>query len=72
MSRVDLSKEIINEAQRYANINKRSLQEQIEYWYKVGKMSEENPDLSYKYIKEILLCLEEEKEGKATPYTFDS
>ena len=32
---------------------------QIEYWAKLGKLSEENPNLNHVFIKDILLAKEE-------------
>jgi hypothetical protein len=36
----------------------------------IKKMVEDNPDLTYEDIKEILLSLEEKKAGQVEPYTF--
>ena len=43
---------------------------QIEYWANIGKIAEENPDLHFAFIKEILLGLEELKEGEKVEYVF--
>ena len=42
----------------------RSLAGQIEHWAKIGKIAEENPDLSYEFIKNILIAQEEAKAEK--------
>lgn len=67
---VKISDELISEARVYSRVNHRSLTGQIEFWAKIGKCIEENPDLSFSEIKEMLLGLEELKEGKGTEYTF--
>ena len=49
---VRLSDEIIIVAKKFASVMDRSCAGQIEYWTKIGKMAEENPDLSYSFIKD--------------------
>ena len=65
---VNLSDSLVEEAKKYANVYHRSLGQQIEHWLKIGKIAEENPDLSYNFIKDILLGLEEKK---LEEYKFD-
>jgi hypothetical protein len=65
---VKLSDEIVAEARRYSTICHRSISKQIEYWAHIGKIVEENPDLPYNFLKEILLAMEEAKEGELTDY----
>jgi hypothetical protein len=67
---VHLSDQLINDARRHAGINSRSVPKQIEYWSRIGKIAEENPDLPYAFIKEILLSKQEADEGKLTEYQF--
>lgn len=45
---------------------------QIEYWAKVGRIAEDNPDLPYEFIKETLIGLEEIDAGLGEEYVFDS
>ncbi len=52
---VKLSDNIIKEARRYGAVYSRSTPKQIEYWITIGKIAEENPDLPYNFIKDILL-----------------
>lgn len=67
---IKLSDEIVAEARRYSAIYHRSIPKQIEYWSRIGKIAEENPDLPYSLIKEFLLAVEESKEGEVSSYTF--
>ena len=39
---------------------------------KIVKAAEENPDLSYNFIKDTLMALEEVKQGEMEEYVFDS
>lgn len=68
---VKLSDELVNEAKRYAAVYSRSVPKQIEHWSKIGKIAEENPDLPYEFIQDILLGLEDEANGKLIPYRPD-
>ena len=65
---VKLSDGLVADARRYAQACSRSLPKQIEYWSRLGKMAEENPDLPYSLIKDILLAQEELREGSVQPY----
>lgn len=69
-SSVKLSDELINNARRYASVYHRSIPKQIEYWSIIGKMVEENPDLPYNFIKDIMLAQQEASDGEITPYQF--
>ncbi|MCK5688715.1 hypothetical protein KAI87_05555 [Myxococcota bacterium] len=59
---VKLSDSLVAEARHYGSVYSRSTPKQIEYWSRIGKIAEENPDLSYAFIREILLAQEEAKE----------
>ena len=67
---VKLSGDIISEANKYAAVFSRSVPKQIEHWVKIGRIAEENPDLPYSFIKDILISLEEMKNEKPSPYQF--
>jgi hypothetical protein len=69
---VKLSDELIQQARQYGDVYQRSIPKQIEYWSRIGKISEENPDLPYSFIKEILLAKQEADSGDVTPYEFGS
>lgn len=69
-SAVKLSDHIIAEAKTVSKVLNRSLAGQIEHWAKIGKLAEENPDLTYEVIKGILIALQEAEAGKLKPYTF--
>ena len=67
---VRVSEKLVREAKIYSKIDKRSVTGQIEHWATIGKCAEENPDLTYSLIKEILIGLSELKQGKYSEYTF--
>ena len=64
---VKLSEELVAEAKRYGNAYHRSLPKQVEYWARIGKIAEENPDLPFSMIKDILIAKAEEADEE---YTF--
>jgi len=61
---------LAKEAKAFCKADNRSFASQISYWAKIGKIAEENPDLSYKFIKDILLGTEELDQGLKTEYEF--
>jgi hypothetical protein len=67
---VRISEELVGEAKRFSKIEHRSLTGQIEHWARIGKCSEENPDLTYKLTKEILIGIEELDQNIKTEYHF--
>ena len=71
MSSVKLSEDIISSAKIMSKALNRSIAGQIEYWAKIGKIAEENPDLNYKLIKNILIGKEEVASARVSSYEFD-
>ena len=67
---VKISEDLAASAAVYANIENRSLAGQIEYWAKLGKIAEENPDLPMSFIKDILIGRAQLRSGQKTPYAF--
>jgi len=67
---VRLSEDIVRTAGVYAPVNSRSVPKQIEHWARIGKIAEENPDLPYEFIKNVLQAREEMKTEKPTPFIF--
>jgi len=67
---VRISEELVREAKKYSRIDHRSVTGQIEHWARIGKCAEENPDLTYSLIKEILMGIEELEQGERSEYKF--
>ena len=67
---VRISDALVDEARRFSRIDHRSLAGQIEHWAHMGKCAEENPDLPYSLIKEILIGLDELDQDGKTEYKF--
>ena len=67
---VRISEKLVNEAKKFSRVDHRSITGQIEHWAKIGKCAEENQDLTYSLIKEILMGLEELEQGERSGYKF--
>lgn len=65
---INLAEELVNEAKIQSKILHRSVPKQIEHWARIGHIAEDNPDLTYLQIKEILLGLQEKQEGNVKEY----
>ena len=68
---IRVSEKLVREARLFSKVENRSITGQIEHWAKIGKCAEENPDLTYSLIKEILIGLEELAQAKYTEYIFE-
>lgn len=66
-----LSDDLVDSAKPYAAAMHRSVTKQIEYWAKLGKAAEENPDLPVGMILDILVSMEEAKAGMLSEYSFE-
>jgi hypothetical protein len=67
---VRISEKLVKEAKKYSHVDNRSVTGQIEHWAKIGKCAEDNPDLTYSLIKEILIGLQELEQGERSEYAF--
>lgn len=61
---VKLSEDLVEQARHHAQIQHRSVPKQIEYWSHIGKIAEENPDLPFAMIRDILIADQEEVVGE--------
>jgi hypothetical protein len=67
---VRISDSLLSDARKFSKIDHRSLTGQIEHWAQIGKCAEENPDLTYDMIKDILIGVEELNQGEKEEYNF--
>ena len=61
---VKLPELLVDQAKRYGQVQHRSVPKQIEYWSQIGKIAEENPDLPFAMIRDILLADQEPVAGE--------
>jgi DNA polymerase III psi subunit len=67
---INLSEQLIEEAKLVAQAMHRSVAQQIEYWARLGKVAEENPDLPIPMLQDMLVSMEEAKAGNLSAYQF--
>ncbi|EKD53950.1 MAG: hypothetical protein ACD_60C00137G0014 [uncultured bacterium] len=65
---INLDKDLIKEARAQSKVLHRSVPKQIEHWARIGHIAEDNPDLTYAQIKDILLGLQDQEEGNVKKY----
>ncbi len=65
---IKLSGELLEQARRASAVHSRSVPKQIEHWSRIGRIAEENPDLPYQFIMDILVAQQEQPE----PFVFGS
>ena len=68
VKRMRMDNELILETQAYAEANHRSIPKQIEHWAQIGRIAEDNPDLTYDFIRDAILATAEIKSGATEPY----
>lgn len=68
---VRLSDSLVRQAKSVGVVMSRSGAGQIEYWAKIGKIAEENPELSYRFIRDCLIAKAEIENGLVDDYEFD-
>jgi hypothetical protein len=67
---VRISGKLMCDAKLYGKVDNRSITGQVEHWAKIGKIVEENPDLTYSLVKDMLIGLEELEQEETSGYTF--
>jgi hypothetical protein len=67
---IKLSEELVNDATLCAKAQHRTPPKQIEHWSRLGKIAEENPDLTLGFVADILLGMQEAEAGQVIEYKF--
>lgn len=67
---VKIDSEIVKSAKVYGMAESRSATKQIEYWARIGKIAQDNPDLTFEDITGLLLSMAQVKVGNTKPYNF--
>ena len=65
-----LSDELVELAKPRAVAEHRSVPKQIEYWARLGKAVEDNPELPIEFIKNTLIGIAEADAGQLSEYRF--
>jgi len=67
---IKLSDDLVSDARTHGKAQHRSPPGQIEYWARLGKLADENPDLPLGFVKDILTGLQEVEVGDTSGYQF--
>ena len=67
---IRLDQELVEKAAIMAKAYSRSTSKQIEHWAKIGEMMEDNPDLSYEFVRQAIISKAEKEAGKLESYHF--
>ncbi|MDD2558444.1 MAG: hypothetical protein RBR43_03135 [Desulfuromonadaceae bacterium] len=67
---IRINDDLVNSARAVATVERRSLAGQVEYWANIGRAAEENPDLPFSVLREILIAKAEADAGLVEEYTF--
>lgn len=57
---VKLPEALVEQARLHGKVQHRSVPKQIEYWSRIGRAAEENPDLPFTMIRDIMIASQEE------------
>lgn len=67
---VRINDELVKSAKTVAVAEHRSLAGQVEYWASIGRVAEENPDLPFSMLRELLRAKAEADAGMVEEYVF--
>lgn len=67
---IRISTPLANKAKSRSRVMHRSVARQIEYWAEMGEILEDNPDLTFRFVQDILIGREETQNGELTSYEF--
>ena len=67
---IRIDKDLFNKAEVMAKEFSRTPPKQIEHWAKIGQIMEGNPDLSYEFVKGVMISKAEKDEGLLSDYEF--
>ena len=68
---IKLSDLLVSDAKSQAQIMHRSTSQQIEYWARLGKAMEDNPDLPVCMLQDMLASIQEVNASNLNPYKDD-
>lgn len=67
---IRIEQELFERASVMAKVCNRTAAKQIEHWAKIGEIMEENPDLTYEFVRQALIARAEKEAGKLEEYNF--
>ncbi|OTG86544.1 TA system antitoxin ParD family protein [Acinetobacter sp. ANC 3813] len=70
LTTLEIDNEVLVQAHIYGEAQNRNTEQQIQYWIHIGKIAQDNPDLNFSDISDILNSIAQVKAGATTPYKF--
>ena len=67
---IRLDRDLVEKASIMARALNRTTPKQIEHWAKIGELMEDNPDLPYEFVKQVIIAKAEKEAGKLESYDF--
>lgn len=67
---IRLDQELLQRATIMGKALNRTTPKQIEHWAKIGEIMEDNPDLSYEFVRQAIIAKAEKEAGKLEAYDF--
>ena len=67
---IRLDQDLVEKATIMAKALNRTPPKQIEHWAKIGEMMEDNPELSYEFVRQAIISKAEKEAGKLEAYNF--
>jgi hypothetical protein len=68
---IRLDDALVSRAKIIGSALNRTAPKQIEHWAKIGRMMEDNPELSYSFVQQALIAEAEREAGNLEEYSFD-
>lgn len=67
---IRLDQNLVEKATIMGKALNRTPPKQIEHWAKIGEIMEDNPDLPYEFVKQVIIAEAEREAGKLEHYSF--
>lgn len=68
MASVRMDDAFVDQVKSHAAAQCRSVPKQIEHWARLGKAAEENPELPFSFIRDVIEAGDQMAKGACTPY----
>ncbi len=65
-----LDQDLVSNAKIMGEVMSRSAAKQVEHWAKIGRIMEENPDLTYEFVRNAMIAKAEADAGLVEEYQF--
>jgi hypothetical protein len=69
---IQINKALFEKSSIVAKRCNRSVSKQVEHWANIGQTMEDNPDLPYAFVKQVMMAKMEKDAGKLEPYQSSS